>query len=102
MTVRVPVDSRLSFAYNPGLTNIGFLGVDNSKWIYGGNNGVFHLFTTTEVILANSKSTFGFVAQYDPQNTDGRTTLSTTVVFGSGGDCIFLNNFDDETIVYFE
>ena len=102
ITVRVPVDSRLSFTYEPSLMMLGLFTVENSTWTYQGSNGLFHTFTTTDVLLAGSTSTFGFAAQYDPQNTDGETTMSATVVFGSGGECIFVNNFDDEVIIYFE
>lgn len=101
--VRLPYDVRLSFTWDPTLTNIAFNSVDNASWNYLGDNGIFHSFEYTGGTLAAGEvSSFGIVATYDPQNTSGTTTLTTTIVPLSGGEALFTNNTDVETLVYFD
>ena len=101
--VRVPLDARLTFSYDPSLLNVGFSPVDNNEWEYLGDNGLFHLFRYTSGSLAGGTSSkFGFIATYDPMFTDGITTMTSTIVPGSGGECVFTNNTDAEVIEYFE
>jgi len=102
ITVRIPSDPRLTFNYDNTLTTVGFSNVDNADWTYNGNNGLFHVFTTTKVVVGKTSSYFGFIASYDPQNTDGTTTMTATIVPTSGGECIYTNNTDAEFIIYFE
>jgi hypothetical protein len=103
ITVTIPVDARWTFTYDNTLTDLGlFLQLDNADWTYTGNDGILHSFVNNTVIAANTKSSFGIVAQYDPENTEGETSISTTVLIGSGSGCIFNNNFDDEVIIYFD
>ncbi len=95
-------DPRYAFTYNSVLTNVAGRSVDNSDWMYMGTNGVEHEFIYTGVLSGGATTTFGVIADYDPQNTDGETTFSARIDFGTGGECIFDNNFDDETLVYFD
>ncbi len=101
--VRLPSDPRFSFTYDPTLMNIGFNPVQNADWTYTGNNGVVHEFTyNPAVLVANGRTAFGYVGVYDPQATDGQTTLTVTIVPLSGGECVFTNNTDAETLIYFD
>jgi|GEM_PF-5285359 len=100
--VRIPSDPRLSFTWNPTLTQVGFSQVNNVDWNYLGDNGIVHTFTTLEVIPGGDNSKFGIQAQYDPQNTQGQTTITATVVPTSGGEGVFTNNQDAEGITYFD
>ncbi len=100
--VRMPTDPRISFIWEPGLTSVAFRPVQNSDWTYLGNNGVFHEFQCNEPIAAYSTRAFGFNAMYDPQSTQGETTLSVTVFPFAGGECSPSNNVDAEKLVYFE
>ncbi len=100
--VRIPSDPRLSFTWNPTLTSIAFNPVNNVDWDYLGDNGVVHTFTTTEVVDGGDVTAFGLQAIYDPQNTQGQTTVTATVVPTSGGETIFTNNNDAEGITYFD
>ena len=102
ITIRIPSDSRFTFDYDETLSNIGFDSVNNSDWTYQGDNGIFHVFTANTTITGNTKSSFGYISSYDPENTEGQTTLSVTVVPGSGNECEFVNNFDAEVLIYFE
>jgi len=44
----------------------------------------------------------GFQSFYDPQSTNGQTTITATILPYSGGECNALNNTDSERLVYFE
>jgi|GEM_PF-4508422 len=102
ITVRVPSDNRYNFIWDPTLTQIGFKVVDNTVWNYTGNNGIFHNFEYSGVLTANNTLQFGFSGFYDPQNTNGQTTISVTVVPFSGGETNASNNSDSELLIYFQ
>lgn len=100
--VRIPSDPRLTFTWDPTLTFVAFTTVKNSDWTYLGDNGIVHNVQYTGVIGGGQLAGFGFEATYDPQNTDGQTTISSSVIPFTGGDCEFLNNVDAERLVYFD
>jgi len=105
ITVRVPSDPRLTFNWNPGLTFVALTQVNNNNWNYLGDNGFVHTFTyngTGQQIAGSTTESFGMVTTYDPQNTDGQTTITATIVPFSGGECKIVNNTDPELLVYFE
>jgi len=103
--VRVPSDPRLIFVWNPTLTTVALTPVNNANWNYLGNNGFVHTFQYTGpgiVINGGTTEAFGFESNYNPQNTDGQTTVTATIVPFGGGECNILNNTDSERLVYFE
>jgi len=105
ISLRVPSDPRLVFVWSIGQTQAAGIPVQNSDWNYLGDNGVFHNWTYNGsglVLSGNDKSAIGFQAFYDPQGTDGQTTITATVVPLSGGDCNIVNNTDSERLVYFK
>ncbi len=102
---RVPSDPRFVFVWDIGLTMAALIPVQNADWNYLGDNGFVHTWTYNgpgQVIPADGISSFGFQAFYDPQATDGQTTITVTVLPFSGGECNALNNVDSERLVYFE
>lgn len=99
--VRIPKDPRLVFAWDPTLTFVAFNSVDNADWTYSATS-VFHQFLYINPLPAFDYTAFGFVATYDPQNTDGQTTLTATIVPFTGGDTKPNNNADSEIIIYFD
>lgn len=102
--VRVPSDPRLLFVWLPGLTQVGFDPVQNANWNYLGDNGIVHQWEFNGpglIIPASTSSSFGYNAMYDPQGTNGQTTITATIVPFSGGECVFTNNSDSEILVYF-
>jgi len=101
ITVRVPKDSRVTFTYNPSATTIGLENVNNSQWTYNGSNPFFHVFSTTQTISSGSFSMFGFVATFDPLNTDGAYNMTSTISSGSGAEIRTTNNSDSESADYF-
>ena len=102
VTVVIPKDGRLSFTYNPSMTIAGpYPTPDNSKWTYDGTNADFHVWTSTAPIPAFGKSKFGFVAQYDPEFSNGEVTYTVTIISGSGSENNDKNNIDTELLKYF-
>ena len=101
ITVRIPKDSRVTFTYNSALTSIGFTDLNNNMWTYNGTNPFFHVFTTTSVITAGGSSTFGFVGSFNPLNTNGKYTMTSTISSGSGSERKTTNNNDSESVDYF-
>lgn len=99
--VRIPQDPRLTFVWDPGLINVAFSPVQNSQWQYT-ITPIFHVFTHTGIIPGGQSLALGMEATYDPQGTYGQTTLTSTVVPGSGGECQLLNNTDSEILIYFD
>jgi len=105
ITVRMPSDPRVMFVWNIGLTQAAFIPVQNPDWNYLGDNGIFHSWTYNGpglIINGLQTSAFGFQAFYDPQGTDGSTTLTATIVPFSGGECTITNNTDAERLIYFD
>lgn len=100
--VRIPSDPRLTFSWDPSLTSVAFNTVNNNNWQYLGDNGVVHTFSFINVLAAGGLTAFGFEASYDPQSTDGQTTITSTIIPFNGGECVILNNTDAERLVYFE
>lgn len=105
ISVRIPSDPRFAFVWNIGLTMAALVPVQNADWNYLGDNGVVHTWTyngTGLIIPGQSITAFGFQSLYDPQATDGQTTLTATIIPLSGGDCNPFNNTDSERLVYFQ
>jgi len=105
ITVRIPSDSRLIFVWNIGLTTAALIPVQNADWNYLGDNGLFHTWTYNGpglIIPGGTSTAFGFQAFYDPQATQGYTSISATIVPFSGGECTLTNNVDAEKLVYFD
>lgn len=103
--VRIPSDPRLIFVWNIGLTQAALVPVQNADWNYLGDNGFVHTWEYNGpglVIPANGVAAFGFQSFYDPQSTDGQTTLTATIFPFSGGECKITNNTDSERLVYFQ
>ncbi len=99
--VRIIRDPRVTFTYNPALTNIGFTAVQNNVWAYDGTDPFFHLFRTFIVIPANGNSTFGFVATFNPGGKSrGKYTMTASLNSGSGGEIKTNNNQDAEVLDY--
>ena len=99
--VRIIKDPRVTFTYNPALTNIGFTSVQNNAWTYDGTDPFFHLFRTSIIIPANGASTFGFVATFNPGGKSrGKYTMTASLNSGSGGETKTNNNQDAEVLDY--
>jgi hypothetical protein len=100
--VRIPVDSRWTFdgPYNPNLTMVGTVAVNNADWTYS-LEGTRHVFRSSATIVAGGFSTFGFDARWDAGPNQGVATITSQIVAGSGGENRINNNVDAEKIDFF-
>jgi len=98
----VPVDPRLTFTWNPTMTQSGFATVANVDWTYALVGG-FHVFTlnnTTGIITAGDSYSLGFEAEYDPQNSSGVFNAAVFLTGGTGGETISNNNGDSANVSF--
>ncbi len=102
LKVRMPYDPRLNFSWDPTLSNVAFKPVQNGEWSFLGNNGIVYEFQYNLTIPANGRKAFGFNGIYNPQGTEGLTTITATVFPFSGGECDATNNTDAEIMIYFD
>jgi hypothetical protein len=103
--VRIDRSDDLQFTYDGSLSTLLVGGsnqnVANGDWQYDGSDPLFHVFKKTGGITANTTTSFGFVAQFDPGQSEGKIPFTARITFGSGGESVFTNNIDTETIVFF-
>jgi len=102
ITVRIPKDSRWGLAepYNPSLTILGNIPVNNAVWTFS-QNSTHYIFQTTTVISAGSSSTFGIRAVCHAGQTQGQYTITSQIDSGSGNETRIDNNSDAERLDYF-
>jgi len=101
ITVIIPKDSRMTFTWDGAGTSVGPFSVDNSFWNYDGSNASFHIWTSSLPIQSQSSQTFGFIASYDPEGSSGTTSITATILSGSGSESNLNNNIDVETLSFF-
>lgn len=105
IVIRMPSDPRLTFTWDPTLTMAALTPIQNADWTYLGDNGIVHTWLYNGpglIINGGATSAFGYQAVYDPQFTDGQTTITASIVPFGGGECNILNDTDSERLVYFE
>lgn len=105
VTIRLPSDPRFLFVWDISLTQAALVPVQNADWNYLGDNGIFHSWVYNGsglVIPGQGTTALGIQSFYDPQSTNGQTTLTATIVPFSGGECELTNNTDSERLVYFQ
>ncbi len=75
----------------------------NSDWQYIGTNPSYYIwkYVGSATFPASGISTFGFDGIYNPQGTQGKTVFTVQIFQGSGGENNLSNNFDGETLIYF-
>ena len=105
ITIVMAADDQLSFTWDPNATAIGGNVVDNTLWDFDGTSFPgFYIWTTNSnfnILPAGETLTFGMQATFDAQNASGTTPFTMTIGNGSGGEVIFINNSDAETILFF-
>jgi hypothetical protein len=102
ITIRIPKDSRwvLSEPYDPTLTELNGIPLDNSLWSYS-ENPTQHIFQTTSVITGNDSLYFGMRCNWDAGLTQGLFTITSQIDAFSGGENRIDNNSDAEKLDYF-
>jgi hypothetical protein len=102
ITIRVPKDIRwvLSEAYQPTLTSLSGIELDNNLWTYS-ENLTQHIFQTTAVITGNDSLYFGIRCNWNAGQTQGLFTITSQIDAWSGGENRIDNNSDAEKLDYF-
>ncbi len=98
ITVTLAKDPKLEFSYDPTLTNIIAIPVNNPQWTYDATNPDYHIWTHSGIITANSTLNFGIVAQFFPNQQDGTLPLVFNIVGESGGEQNTENNAQTKKI----
>ena len=102
ITVKIPKASlwQLDGAYDPGLTELGPIALDNGNWSYS-SDAASHIFHSNAMISGSGFSTFGFNASWDPHGTQGSLNISAVIEAGSGAEIFFDDNGDADAVDYF-
>ena len=101
ITVVIPKDSRwtINGTFDPSLTELISTHLNNADWTYSSNPS-YHIFTTTSVITAGSRSVFGFRVTFNPGSTKGISSFTSQILSGSGGEVRIDNNADSKKLEY--
>ncbi len=101
ITVVFPKDNRMTFTWNQTMTTMPPFAVNNSDWAYNGTSPFFHIFTTTITLGPNGVSRIGLPSTFNPGNTNGVFTITSTIVSNSGSEIKITNNSDSQSLNYF-
>ncbi|MBD2751394.1 DUF6923 family protein [Spirosoma validum] len=102
ITVKVTRDAKVSLVFPPSATLINGRSVQNSIWTYDGSDPNYYVLTTTEVVPAGDRLSFGFTGVLTPGATTGTLTISPVIIGGSGSEIRVNNNVDADKIDYFQ
>jgi len=102
ITIILPKDPRLTFAYDPNLTSDALGPVNNTDWVYDGSNASFHIWTSNTQISPLGLSAFTILnVTYDAEGSTGSVSYTFSIISGSGSENDYTNNIDVETLSYF-
>jgi len=90
-------DSKLSFSYNPNLTNLNGISLNNSSWNYISTNTDYHIWEK-DAVNAYDTNSIGLVIQVDPTNQDGELNLTGQVI--NTTEVNLLNNHKSVKLIY--
>lgn len=102
VTVKLTRDSKVNLSFPENATSINNKSVQNTLWTYNGKDPNYHVLTTTSVVPAGDKLSFGFTGTLTPGATTGVLTISSVIFGGSGGENRINNNVDADKIDYFQ
>ena len=101
--VYVTKDPKYTVTYSQASTVIGGRPVHNNVWTLDNTNPNFYIFSSTAVIPGDGSTNFGFNVVFNPNNSNGQTTISAFITTGSGGEKVTDSgdNHDDDVLIYF-
>lgn len=102
ITVRLTKDPLLPLVFPPTASSVGGRSVQNSAWSLDSSNPSYYTLTTSSVVAAGDKLSFGLTGQLIPGATTGVLTVSSVILGGSGGEVRVNNNVDADKIDYFQ
>ncbi|MBD2751390.1 beta strand repeat-containing protein [Spirosoma validum] len=102
ITVKINRDAKYNLTLPATATSVGSRPVQNSLWQLNDSDPNYYVLTTTSVVPAGDRLSFGLTGSMTPNATSGSLSISSVVVSGSGGETNFLNNIDADRIDYFQ
>jgi uncharacterized repeat protein (TIGR01451 family) len=102
VVIRIPKDNRWTLAepYDTGLTTLAAVSVQNSAWTHL-ETATHHVFSTSQVILADGALDFGIRCTWNAGLTQGIFTITSQIDAFSGEENRIDNNSDAEKLEYF-
>lgn len=103
ITVYVTRDPKYTITYPPTATTVGGRAVNNNVWTLDNSNPQFYIFRTNSVISGMGASKFGFTLTFNPNNSNGSTTITAFIAPNSGGELSAdaNDNTDNDVLIYF-
>ncbi len=76
--------------------------INNSIWqLDATTSSGYYIFSTDAVILGEGTAALGFTMLFSPGASNGKTSITATILGGSGGETRVNNNADAEGVDYF-
>ncbi len=100
ISVLIPKQNLFSISWDSSLSNLGVFTLNNAAWNYDNSNPDFHIWTSSQPILAGSQSNLGCLINFLPNSTDGATHISAFILNGSGSELDPLNNSNSKSILF--
>jgi len=91
-------DARININWDPALLNSNGLTLSNTEWNFDNSNPNYYIWTSSNLINANSTQNIGFVTNLNEAALDGQTKLTVNLLQNSGGDTEILNNVHSVSI----
>ena len=103
ITVYVARDPKYTITYPASATTVGGNAVNNSTWVIDNSNAQFYIFRRTATINGMGSSRFGFSLTFNPNNSNGATTITAFIAPNSGGELSAdaNDNTDNDVLIYF-
>ena len=102
IVVKIPKIIFIDFGYNPALTTVNGIPVNNSSWTFDGTSDPINwVFRYSGTLNSFTSTSFGFNGTFNTFGASGVYYMLYTIVNGSGGEWNFNNNTDDERADYF-
>ena len=103
ITVYVARDPKYTITYPAAATTVGGNAVNNSTWTIDNSNAQFYIFRRTSTINGMGSSRFGFSLTFNPNNSNGATTITAFIAPNSGGELSAdaNDNTDNDVLIYF-
>ncbi|UFH54120.1 hypothetical protein [Spirosoma sp. KNUC1025] len=103
-TIRVFINKapQITLSLPAGATSVGGRSVQNADWSFSDSEDPdYYVLTTTSVIGAGNKLSFGLMGTFTSGSTSGTIALVSVVEPFSGGELQVNNNMDSDRIDYF-
>ncbi|SFE82843.1 putative Ig domain-containing protein [Spirosoma endophyticum] len=102
VSVKLSEDTMLKLGFDPAATSVGGKPVQNPLWRFSGPVDGMYTLTSTQPLPAGGRLSVGLSGPLTPGTTQGRLSVSATVVDPSGTETRLNNNQDAEVIEYFK